>query len=65
MEDGENVNKAIGIEDFVDFPMGEKPNPNDLTSMFADIEMKLKAIAGTLQQQIEEIRQRIEALEKK
>ena len=38
---------------------------NNLTSMFADIEMKLKTIAETLQGQIEEIRQRIEALEKK
>ena len=38
---------------------------NDLARMFADIEKKLKAIAETLQGQIEEMRQRIEALEKK
>ena len=37
---------------------------NNLAGMFADIEMKLKAIAETLQGQIEEMRQRIEALEK-
>ena len=43
----------------------DEPKPNDLTSMFADIEMKLKAIAETLQGQIEEMRQMIEALEKK
>jgi len=41
------------------------PKENNLTAMFADIEMKLKAIAETLQGQIEEIRQRIEVLEKK
>src|SRR3990167_7256611 len=41
-----------------------EPKPNDLTSMFADFDMKLKAIAETLQGQIEEIRQRIEMLEK-
>lgn len=38
---------------------------NNLTAMFDGIEMKLKAIAETLQGQIEEMRQRIEALEKK
>ena len=36
-----------------------------LSMAFADIEKKLKAIAETLQGQIEEMRQRIEALEKK
>lgn len=38
---------------------------NNLYKMFDDIEKKLKTIAVTLQEQIEEIRQRIEALEKK
>ena len=38
---------------------------NNLTRMFADIDMKLKAIAETLQGQIEEMKHRIEALEKK
>ena len=38
---------------------------NDLARMFADIEKKLKAIAETLQGQIEEMRERIEALENK
>ena len=38
---------------------------NDLAGMFADIEMKLKTIAETLQGQIDEMRQRIEALENK
>ena len=47
------------------FEQGQKSRENDLTSMFADIDMKLKAIAETLQGQIEEIRQRVEVLEKK
>ena len=34
-----------------------------LSMAFTDIEMKMKAMAKTLQGQIEEIRQRIEALE--
>ena len=57
------IAKESGSDLFAEQP--EEVEENGLTSMFADIEMKLKAIAETLQQQIEEIRQRIEALEKK
>jgi len=42
-----------------------EPKSNDLTAISTDFDMKLKTIAETLQGQIEEIRQRIEALEKK
>ena len=52
-------------EDFAEAVKEDNAEENDLTSMFADIEMKLKAIAETLQGQIEEIRKRIEALENK
>ena len=49
--------------DFEEFPL--KESDDNLKGLFADIEMKLKAIAETLQGQIEELRERIEALERK
>ena len=51
----------------IDYEVLNEPNAeeNDLTRMFDDIEKKLKAIAETLQGQIEELRERIEALERK
>ncbi len=42
----------------------ERNKSNDLAGMFNDIEMNLKTIAVTLQGQIEELRQRIQELEK-
>ena len=43
--------------------LDENAEKNTLARMFDDVDMKLKAIAETLQGQIEELRQRIEALE--
>ena len=49
--------------DFEEFPLNE--SNDNLKGLFVDIERKPKAIAETLQGQIDEMRQRIEALENK
>ena len=45
--------------------LDENAEENDLARMFDDVNMKLKAIAETLQGQIEEIRERVAKLEEK
>ena len=44
--------------------LDENAEENDSVGMFDDVDMKLKAIVETLQGQIEEMRQRIQELEK-
>ena len=61
MEEGDDY----ADNDEINYKMLKESNAeeNDLARMFDDVNMKLKAIAETLQGQIEELRQRIEALE--
>ena len=61
MEEGDDY----ADNDEINYKMLKESNAeeNDLARMFDDVNMKLKAIAETLQGQIEELRERIQELE--